>query len=44
MEAIDENNLKLRCPANFVISGSTGSGKTYFLLQLLKQWPFEMDI
>jgi len=41
MEEIDSNIGYLKCPANFII---TGSGKTYFLLNLLKDWPFQAQI
>lgn len=44
METIDSNIDKLRAPANFVISGATGSGKTYFLLKLLQDWPFDVEM
>src|SRR3569832_933994 len=36
-------NVGLKSPTNFVISGATGSGKTCFLLKMLKHWPFEQQ-
>lgn len=41
METVDSDIQYLRAPANFIISGSTGSGKTYFLYKLLIDWPFQ---
>lgn len=43
MEEINVKICTLKSPANFVISGCTGSGKTYFLLKLLKEWPFQQE-
>lgn len=44
MEQINSDIQILRSPANFVISGATGSGKTYFLLKLLSDWPFAKEM
>jgi len=41
MEEISPDILKLKSPANFVICGTTGSGKSMFVLKLLRAWPFE---
>jgi len=41
METINEDICFLKTPANFIITGVTGSGKTCFLLKLLKDWPFQ---
>lgn len=43
MECVDDPALLLgtfKAPSNFVISGATSSGKTTFLLNLLRAWPF----
>jgi len=42
MEEVDEKIEYLTAPANMIISGATGSGKSTFVLNLLKQWPFEL--
>lgn len=44
MEEISEEINFLRAPANFVITGATGSGKTRLLLKLLSEWPFKPKI
>lgn len=36
MEEITSDICNLKSPANFIITGATGSGKTWFLLNLLK--------
>ena len=41
MEQINEDIYKLKAPANFVVTGCTGCGKTSFLFNLLKSWPFK---
>src|SRR4051812_11942998 len=33
---ITENDLKFRAPLGMILSGPTGSGKTYFIMRLLK--------
>lgn len=43
MEEIDCEIERLHAPSNFVITGSTGSGKTSFLLKLLQSWPFDLE-
>lgn len=43
MEEISQKICTLKSPANFIISGCTGSGKTFFLLKLLKEWPFSQE-
>lgn len=40
MEEIDSSISMLKSPANFVIAGSTGSGKTMLVYKLLHNWPF----
>ena len=37
METIDEKMLKIRIPSGMIISGPSNSGKTRFVLRLLKQ-------
>jgi Poxvirus A32 protein len=41
METLDSDIQILKCPANFVITGATGCGKTSFLLSFLRAWPFD---
>jgi len=41
MKTLDLDLYSLKAPANFIITGATGCGKTCFLLKLLKDWPFE---
>lgn len=41
MEQINEDIYTLKAPANFVVTGCTGCGKTSFLFNLLKRWPFQ---
>jgi len=44
MEAIDNDILQLKSPSNFLIYGCTGSGKTMFVLKLLREWPFQQKL
>jgi Poxvirus A32 protein len=44
MEELNADICTLKSPSNFVISGATGSGKTTFLLNLMKSWPFEQKL